>query len=101
MMPTPNQSRTTANKRLSTMVFHNFGKLKTLMIFPSIFKGEHVKHRECVEILEGSEITVAFDRPTALQIDGETILGVTSYTARTSARQKRLSRTHAAVSGIR
>ena len=29
----------------------------------------------------GKEITVIFDRPTTLQIDGETILGVTEYTA--------------------
>ena len=43
---------------------------------------EHVKHTECVEVIEGSNITVKFNRPTALQIDGETILGVTEYTAR-------------------
>lgn len=34
-----------------------------------------------MEILTGREITVKFDRPTALQIDGETILDVTSYRA--------------------
>jgi hypothetical protein len=33
-------------------------------------------------VIEGKEITVEFDKPCALQIDGETILGVTSYTAR-------------------
>ena len=30
----------------------------------------------------GKEITVEFDKPCALQIDGETVLDVTSYTAR-------------------
>ena len=79
MMPTPKQKRNSG--ALSTMVFHNSGKLKTLMIFPSLFKGEHIKHTKHVDILEGKEITVEFDRPTSLQIDGETILGVTSYTA--------------------
>lgn len=79
MMPTPNQKRNSGI--LSTMIFHNSGKLKTLMIFPSLFKGEHIKHTKHVDILEGKEITVEFDRPTSLQIDGETILGVTSYTA--------------------
>ncbi len=83
MMPTPNQVRNSG--MLSTMVFHGSGKLKTLMIFPSLFKGEHVKHTRHVDILEGKEITVEYDRPTALQIDGETILGVTSYTAQTAA----------------
>lgn len=82
MIPTPNQSRASEPHKLSLMLFHGSGKLKTLMIFPSIFKGEHVKHTECVEVIEGSNITVKFDSPTALQIDGETILGVTEYTAR-------------------
>ena len=79
MMPTPNQKRNSG--MLSTMIFHNAGKLKTLMIFPSLFKGEHIRHTKHVDILEGKEITVEFDRPTSLQIDGETILGVTAYTA--------------------
>ena len=79
MMPTPNQKRNSG--LLSTMIFHNSGKLKTLMIFPSLFKGEHVRHTKHVDIFEGKEITVEFDRPTSLQIDGETILGVTAYTA--------------------
>ena len=30
-------------------------------------------------------VTVEFDKPTALQIDGETIVGVTSYRARSAA----------------
>ena len=61
------------------VVMHGSGKLKTLIVFPSIFKGEHVKHDEMVQVLTGHEITVQFDRPCALQIDGETILGVTEY----------------------
>ncbi len=79
MMATPNQKRN--SDKITTMVFHGSGRLKTLMIFPSIFKGEHVKHTKYVEILEGNKISVKFDRPVALQIDGETILGVSSYTA--------------------
>jgi diacylglycerol kinase family enzyme len=51
------------------------------MAFPSIFKGEHVKHTNMVAIHSGSEISVSFDSPAAVQIDGETILGVTSYKA--------------------
>ncbi len=89
MMPTPQQQR--GSKQLSTMVFYGSGKLKTLMIFPSIFKGEHIKHTKQVDVLRGEEITVEFDRPTALQIDGETILGVTSYTAKTYAAMQRQS----------
>lgn len=84
MMPTPGQDRKAGDK-LSTMVFHSSGKLKTLMIFPSLFKGEHIKHHKHIDVFEGRQITVEFDRPTALQIDGETILGVTSYTAKVAA----------------
>lgn len=79
MMPTPNQERNSGV--ISTMIFHGTGKLRTLMIFPSLFKGEHIKHTKHVEILEGREITVEFDRPAPLQIDGETILRVSSCTS--------------------
>lgn len=81
MMPTPGQDRLNTNKTLSIMVMYDSGKLKTLSIFPSIFKGEHIKNTDCVKVLSGNNITVEFDRPTALQIDGETILGVTQYQA--------------------
>lgn len=81
MMPAPEQSRTAEPCKLSAMVLHDSGKLKTLIMFPSIFKGEHVKYKKHVDIFSGKHITVEFDRPTALQIDGETILDVTSYTA--------------------
>jgi len=82
-MPTPDQVRDCGT--LSTMVFHGSGKLKTLIIFPSLFKGAHVKHTKHVAVLNGKEISVAFDRPVALQVDGETILDVSSYTAKAAA----------------
>lgn len=81
MMPTPSQNRLNPEGLLSVMVFHGKSKLKTLTIFPKIFKGEHIKHEKSVKVLSGKEITVRFDRPTALQIDGETILNVIEYTA--------------------
>lgn len=81
IMPTPNQQRNNEEGMLSAMVFHRSGKLKTLMIFPSLFKGEHLKHTKYVEVLQGKDITVEFDKPCSLQVDGETILNVTSYHA--------------------
>ncbi len=85
MIPTPAQDRFNPEHTLSLMVFHDTSKLATLMIFPSIFKGEHIKKRKAVDVLVGKEITVKFDSPRALQIDGETVLNVTEYTARSSA----------------
>ena len=79
MMPTPEQDRLNERGTLSTMVFHSSGKLKTLLIFPSLFQGKHVKYEKNIDILTGKNIIVEFDRPTPLQIDGETVLGVTSY----------------------
>lgn len=81
MIAAPNQIRDNGDK-LSLLVWYGSGKLATLMAFPSIFKGEHIKHTKHVKIIEGKEITVEFDKPCALQVDGETVLDVTSYTAR-------------------
>lgn len=83
MIPTPKQDRSSG--KLSLMLFHGAGRLRTLCVFPSIFKGEHIKHTKMVAVHTGKEITVEFDRPTPLQIDGETILDVTKYTARSTA----------------
>ena len=80
MLPAPEQERNSG--KLSVMLFHGAGRLRTLCVFPGIFKGTHVKHDKMVAVHTGSEITVEFDRPTPLQIDGETILGVMKYTAR-------------------
>ena len=79
MMPTPHQDRLNPEHRVSVLVMFGSGKLKTLTVFPSIFKGEHLKHEEMCRELSGHDITVTFDRPCALQVDGETILDVTSY----------------------
>ena len=81
MIATPDHDRL-GDGTQSLMVLYGSGKLKTLMVFPSIFKGEHVKHTEMVSVFKGREITVSFNRPCALQIDGETILDVTSYTVK-------------------
>lgn len=80
MIPTPDQKRD--SDKLSVCVMFGKGKLATLMAFPKIFKGEHVKKEKMVKVLEGNQITVTFDSPCALQIDGETILNVSSYTAK-------------------
>lgn len=85
MYPTPDQDRTKEDQSLSLMVFHSAGKLKTLMIFPSIFQGKHIKHTEAVTIFKGKDIRVEFDRLSPLQIDGETVSGVRCYHAMTSA----------------
>lgn len=80
MIPAPQQKRN--NDAISLTVFHGSGKLRTLTIFPSIFKGTITKYEKYVSVYTGREITVTFDEPRPLQIDGETILDVTTYTAK-------------------
>ena len=80
MMLTPDQDRLADNPKLvSCLIWHGTGRLFTLMAFPSVFKGEHLKYKKNIEILRGRNVSVSFDRPTALQIDGETVLDVTEY----------------------
>ncbi len=88
MIPTPNQDRFDESGDVSLMLFHTTGRIRTLMIFPKIFKGEHIKHTNAITIFKGKEITVEFDSPRALQVDGETVLDVKSYTVRTTAPAK-------------
>lgn len=66
---------------LTCCVWHTTGRLATLMHFPKIFEGTHVKYKKSIDVISGKRITVEFDRPCALQIDGETVSGVTTYTA--------------------
>ena len=78
MMATPHQERLDPERKVTCMVMNGAGKVHTLIAFPSIFKGEHVK-KKIVKVMKGRHIKVRFDRPVALQIDGETILNVTEY----------------------
>lgn len=84
MMATPKQDRLNEEGTVTALVMHGSNKLKTLMIFPSIFQGRHIEHEEMTYMVSGYNISVQFDRPTALQIDGETILGVTEYSVNAS-----------------
>ena len=81
----PDQDRLGEDRQNTLVVWHGSGKLATLMTFPAIFKGEHVKKTKMIAVHKGHEITVEFNEPCALQIDGETVLGVTSYTVKSAA----------------
>ena len=80
MNAAPEQNRLSEEKTVSLTIMHGKSRIGTLIIFPSIFKGEHVKHTKKVSVFTGHDITVKFDAPSPLQIDGETVLDVTEYT---------------------
>ena len=77
----PAQNRLNENKELTLVLLHTRSKLHGLIVFPNLFKGTHVNNKKAVSVFTGKNITVTFDRPTPLQIDGETVPNVTSYTA--------------------
>lgn len=79
MMMTPGQDRKDPERKVSVLVFCETGALRALCIFPSLFKGKHVKYKKYVKIVTGHDVLVEFGRPTPMQIDGETVSGVLSY----------------------
>ena len=93
---TPNQDRLGESGLVSTAVGQHYGRVHVLMIFPSIGKGQHLKYTKAVDIREGNEITVRFDVPCALQIDGETYLNVSEYKVLSRKRVKELKAAKAA-----
>ena len=79
MNAAPAQDRLSGDKTVSLVVMHGRSRIGTLIIFPSIFKGEHIKHGKKVSVITGHNITVKFNEPSPLQIDGETVLDVSEY----------------------
>ncbi len=64
---------------VTVCIWHDLNRISGLMLFPKIFKGEHVKNKKKVTILTGKHVKVTFDKPTALQIDGESHDKILSY----------------------
>lgn len=79
MMCAPNQDRLNNNNKVSVIVVSSKSRVRLLIAFMSVFKGEHLKYKSIVTEHKGSDVTVEFDSPTALQIDGETVKNVLSY----------------------
>ena len=90
MMCAPSQDRFNPDRTVSLMVMRCPSKLRTLLLFPSIFKGKHVKATHIVTVFQGHNIHVRFDNPTALQIDGDVFSGVTEYTVTTAVADGRI-----------
>ena len=88
MMVTPEQDRLNEKREISIVVVPCKSRLRLLTVFPKIFEGKHVKYDKIFKVFRGKSVTVEFDSPTALQIDGETVVGVTTYTAKSYALEK-------------
>ena len=88
MMVAPEQDRLNAEHELTVVVVPCKSRLRLLTVFPKIFEGKHVKYTKIFKTFRGKNVTVEFDNPTALQIDGETVLGVTEYSAESYSEKK-------------
>lgn len=82
MMVAPKQDRFNSKGTVSVVCLHKRSRLVTLMRFSSLFKGEHVKWKDWCDVIEGKEVQVTFAYPCAIQIDGEVIPDVLSYTVK-------------------
>ncbi len=77
MMVAPYQER--LSDSLSCVVMHKASRMKILFLFLKIFKGQHILKKKYCYFKTAKHIEVVFDKPTSLQIDGETVRNVTSY----------------------
>ena len=83
MMVAPAQDRFNKEGTVSVVTLYKKNRLVTLMRFPSLNKGEHVLKKDWVTVQTGRKVTVSFDQPCALQIDGDVIEDVLTYTVET------------------
>lgn len=78
----PTQVRGNEENVVTVVGWHGTSRLSILMKFKTVFSGTHIKFKKNVYLRTGHNVTVTFDKPQALQIDGETIRNVHSYTVR-------------------
>lgn len=76
MKEAPSQDRN--SDTVSVVIWHDLNRLNALMNFPKIFTGEHIKSKHCT-IIHGKDVTMTYDKPTDLQIDGESLHAITTY----------------------
>ena len=83
LMVAPDQDRFNEDGLVSVVTLYKKSRLGTLMRFPSLSKGEHVKKTDWVTVKTGKKATVSFEEPCALQIDGDVVEDVLTYTVET------------------
>ena len=85
LMVAPDQDRLDPEGLVSVVALYKKNRLVTLMRFPSLNKGEHVKKTDWVTVKTGKKVTVSFDEPCALQIDGDVVPDVLTYSVEVDA----------------
>lgn len=78
MMAAPAQNRLENGGSCTVMTYSSRGRLITLLRFPAFSGGKH-EGKKYLKPVTGKHVTVTFDKPCALQIDGDTVKNVTTY----------------------
>ncbi len=87
MKVAPDQQRDSAEGEISVLVAHDLSRFKILTLFPSIFKGKHPKYTKYVHLVKCHSVSVKYDRPCALQMDGEPTFDIAEYNAVSNAKE--------------
>lgn len=90
----PNQDRLNSERMLTVVVLTVKNRMKTFLKFPSVFRGDHLKYTDIIKMFTGKTVTVTFDRPTSMQIDGEPIRNVLTYTVNAYGTEKSTEEKH-------
>ncbi|QTQ16859.1 diacylglycerol/lipid kinase family protein [Treponema parvum] len=79
MKVAPEQDRLAKDKTVSFVAAHSLKRRQTFRIFPEFLSGKYVRHKNYIDVIPAKKITVTFDNPVTIQIDGESFPNVTSY----------------------
>lgn len=88
MMIAPDQKRDDPEGKISVLVAHNLTRLKIVTLFPSIFKGKHTKYTKNIDLIKCDSLSVEYDTPCALQIDGEPMQNISGYSVTVNRKEK-------------
>lgn len=82
MKVAPNQDRLNKEHTVSFIAAHDISRLRAFTFFPEFLSGKYIRHTQNVDVIPAKEITVTFDKPVSLQIDGEAFLNIASYSVK-------------------
>lgn len=72
-----------SDNKLDVVVVKRVSRFKLFLIFPLIYIGWHRFFKKYVEIHKASDVTITFDRPNYMQIDGDTFDGISEIKVKT------------------
>lgn len=75
----PRQDRKNPEHTVTSVAIHDIACIPALFLFLSVCKGRGERYPRYIDYRVGRHVAVEYDRPVALQIDGETVLDVTRF----------------------